>query len=115
VLAKNSVRAVVTSPPYLPASSGRETYLRSRAASLIALGLMEEKEILQREQRLLGSILSMPTKNAIVPEQVSSLASWMAPQRVRGPKANPTIAYFEQLAASLREIRRVLVPGGVRP
>ncbi len=43
---------------------------------------------------------------------VQSLTSWMAPQRARGPKALPTRAYFENIAASLREMRRVLRPGG---
>src|SRR6185437_14196159 len=33
--------AVLTSPPYLPASSGRENYLRGKAPSLLALGLLD--------------------------------------------------------------------------
>jgi hypothetical protein len=45
-----SVHAVVTSPPYLPASSGRETYLRSRAVSLVALNLLTGAEIMACER-----------------------------------------------------------------
>jgi hypothetical protein len=109
----STVDAVVTSPPYLPAASGRETYLRSRAVSLVALGLMSEPEILATERRILGSILCRSTVEDPVPASVTELASWMAPQRARGPKADPTIAYFQSLRRCLKEIRRVLRSGGV--
>jgi tRNA G10 N-methylase Trm11 len=111
-LPADSIDAVVTSPPYLPAASGRETYLRSRAVSLVALGLLDEDEILVRERQIVGSILCAPDADTPVPESVSSLAAWMAPQRARGPKANPTIAYFQMLSRCLAETCRVLRPGG---
>ena len=108
-----SIDGIVTSPPYLPAASGRETYLRSRAISLVALGLLTEKKILEKEKDILGSILASPTlKRDAIPVSVQQLTSWMTGQRARDPKALPTVAYFENLAASLREMHRVLRPGG---
>lgn len=104
---------IVTSPPYLPASSGRETYLRSRAPSLVAMGLLTEEEIIKRDQSMIGSILrSSNGERTVLPDEVSSLVEWMKPQRARAPKAMPTAVYFHDLAASLREMGRVLAPGG---
>lgn len=105
---------VVTSPPYLPASSGRETYLRSRAPSLIALELMSEEEILAREAgEMIGSILRAPNgQKTVLPAEIIELVDWMRPQRARAPKADPTTVYFHDLAESLREIGRVLKRGG---
>jgi hypothetical protein len=112
-LRRGSIDGIVTSPPYLPAASGRETYLRSRAISLIALGLLSEAEVLERERDLIGSILASPTLGAdAVPVSVQKLTVWMSDQRARGPKSQPTVAYFENLAASLREMHRVLRPDG---
>ncbi|WP_313137360.1 DNA methyltransferase [Paracoccus jeotgali] len=108
-----SVDSIVTSPPYLPAASGRETYLRSRAASLVALGLMTEDEVLAAEHDIMGSVLATGTAaTSTVPPMVLELTDWMLPQRARSPKALPTIAYFENLRRSLVEMNRVLKPGG---
>lgn len=112
-LMDNSVNAVVTSPPYLPAASGRETYLRSRAASLVGLGLMTEEEVHETETRIVGSILAMPKEDRPLPLAVIDLVEWMKPQRERSPKARPTAAYFERLGDSLKEMKRVLKPGGL--
>ena len=37
----------------------------------------------------------------------------LLPQRERTSKARPTAAYFEKLGSSLKEMKRVLRPGGV--
>jgi tRNA G10 N-methylase Trm11 len=104
---------IVTSPPYLPASSGRETYLRSRAPSLVAMGLLTEQEITERDRSMIGSILRSPSgERTVLPTEVSALVEWMKPQRARAPKAVPTGVYFHDLAASLKEMGRVLAPGG---
>ncbi|WP_299090044.1 DNA methyltransferase [uncultured Microbacterium sp.] len=109
----SSIDGIVTSPPYLPASSGRETYLRSRAPSLVALGLLTEEQLLLREGSLVGSIdRSAPSDSVGLPPSVRELVEWMLPQRARRPKALPTAAYFLDIAASLREMGRTLKPGG---
>jgi tRNA G10 N-methylase Trm11 len=108
-----SIDSVVTSPPYLPASSGRETYLRSRACSLVALDLMSSEEILRRERQMIGSILRASEPRSLgLPAQVTELVEWMLPQRARKPKALATAAYFLDLRKALQEISRVLRPGG---
>lgn len=112
-LPDESVNAVVTSPPYLPAASGRETYLRSRAASLMGLGLMTEEAIHDCEKQIVGSILAKPTETGLLPDSVVGLVHWMLPQRERTAKARPTAAYFEKLGSSLKEMKRVLKPGGL--
>ncbi|WP_405677017.1 DNA methyltransferase [Streptomyces sp. NBC_01511] len=111
--ADNTIDGIVTSPPYLPASSGRETYLRSRACSLTALGLMSEAEIMERETEMVGSIIrTAPARSAGLPQSISELVEWMEPQRARKPKALATSAYFLDIAQSLREMARVTKPGG---
>lgn len=109
----HSVGGVVTSPPYLPAASGRETYLRSRAPALVLLGLLSEADILETERGMLGTILTDGDfDGTTVPREVLDLVRWMQPQRARGPKALPTLNYFQSLKIVLKEIARVLVPGG---
>jgi hypothetical protein len=108
-----SFDGIVTSPPYLPASSGRETYLRSRACSLTALGLLSEQEILAREEEMIGSILrAAPIASQGLPRSVVDLVEWMLPQRARKPKALATAAYFLDLRDSIREMARVTKMGG---
>jgi tRNA G10 N-methylase Trm11 len=107
-----SFDGIVTSPPYLPASSGRETYLRSRGPSLIALELMSEDEILDREAMMMGSVLNNAEPDASLPREVCDLVDWMRPQRARGPKAVATARYFLELRNALKEMSRVLTRGG---
>jgi SAM-dependent methyltransferase len=107
-----SFDGIVTSPPYVPASSGRETYLRSRGPSLIALDLVRESEIPERESRMVGSVLNRDGLGVELPAEITELVEWMRPQRARAPKAEATGAYFAQLDCALREMARVLKPGG---
>ncbi len=112
-LKAGSVSGIVTSPPYLPAASGRETYLRSRAPALVLLGLLSEEEILNTEEQMLGTIMRDGNlSTTTLPTEVVDLVRWMQPQRARGPKALPTLNYFESLKDVLGEISRVLEPSG---
>ena len=110
-IADESIDGIVTSPPYLPASSGRETYLRSRGPSIIALNLLSEQQLLERETRMMGSILNLQERQEL-PATICDLVEWMIPQRARAPKAHATATYFNELRASLCEMARVLKPGG---
>lgn len=102
---------IVTSPPYLPASSGRENYLKSKALAMIALGLIDADEVDAYEQMQVGSVHRSESPDEL-PPKAREVVEWMAADEVRQVKAGATASYFADLAQSLREIRRVLRPGG---
>ncbi len=102
---------VVTSPPYMPASSGRENYLKSKALAMTALGLLKAQEIDSYEQRQIGSVHRTAGFDEL-PPKAREVVDWMASDEVRKVKAPATASYFNDLMQSLREIRRVLRPGG---
>lgn len=102
---------VVTSPPYMPASSGRENYLKSKALAMTALGLIGADEVDAYEQRQVGSVHRSDGIDRL-PPRAREVVEWMASDEVRRVKAAATASYFADLAQSLREIRRVLRSGG---
>ncbi len=102
---------VVTSPPYMPASSGRENYLKSKALAMTALGLIRADEVDAYEQRQIGSVHRADGVDSL-PLKAREAVEWMAADKVRRVKAAATASYFVDLGHSLREIRRVLRPGG---
>lgn len=101
----------VTSPPYMPASSGRENYLKSKALAMTALGLIGAEEVDAYEQRQVGSVHRSDGLDSL-PPKAREAVEWMASDEVRQVKAAATASYFVDLAQSLREIRRVLRSGG---
>ena len=54
---------ILTSPPYLPAASGREAYLFSKSIALTALGLMSVDEIESGRSKVMGS-MKAPVENS---------------------------------------------------
>jgi DNA modification methylase len=107
-----SVHGILTSPPYLPASSGREAYLVGKSLSLTALGLMTEAEIAQAERGSLGSMkAALEGESANLPPEVYELVDWLANDPLRAIKAEPTLAYYREIKAALTESHRVLRPG----
>jgi SAM-dependent methyltransferase len=116
-VASGSIAAVLTSPPYLPASSGRENYLRSKAPSLLALGLLDADDIDSRDGQALGSMRGAARGEVGGPEPPllpaeQHLVDWLAADSLRSIKAEPTRRYFVDLRAALAEMARVLRPGG---
>ncbi|MCB4757294.1 MAG: hypothetical protein LHV69_09770, partial [Elusimicrobia bacterium] len=111
---ERSVSVILTSPPYLPASSGRENYLMGKSISITALGLVTEEQIKDMETKSLGSM----TSNGIrswdgIPHSVRDLYEWLKKDPLREIKANPIVDYYEGLRQSLLETFRVLIPGGL--
>src|SRR5581483_1844117 len=104
-LADGSVAAVLTSPPYLPASSGRENYLRSKAPSLLALGLLDAAGLETLDRRATGSMHAAAGDGGIplLPGE-ARLIAWLAADPLRAIKAEPSRRYFADLRRALDEM-----------
>ncbi len=102
---------LVTSPPYLPASSGRESYAKARAPSLIALGMVPHSEVDSLVDNSIGSM----SGDGVDWEKLSALerdvVEWLRRDELRAIKAKPTARYFLDMRQAFAEMRRVLLPG----
>ncbi|PGH39826.1 MAG: hypothetical protein CRN43_06745 [Candidatus Nephrothrix sp. EaCA] len=109
LMANQSIDLILTSPPYLPASSGREDYLIGKSISITALRLMNEDEIAHAET---GSVGSMKNQTQFIenglPDRVYQLYAFLKNDPLRNIKAEPTCAYYEDIKKSLAESFRVL-------
>jgi len=98
---------IVTSPPYLPASSGRENYLIGKIMSLTALGLLKNKDSI-----LSNSVGSMTNDEDLnldkLPQSVSQLYKWLSNDELRKIKAAPIVAYYNSIRKSLMEDKRTV-------
>jgi len=103
---------LVTSPPYLPASSGRETYAKARVLSFLALGVLERDRIDDLVDSAVGSMDAGSLSGELPPEE-QALVDWLAADQLRAIKAVPTARYFEDMRACFQQMRRILAPGGV--
>jgi DNA modification methylase len=112
-ISENAIDLVLTSPPYLPASSGREDYLIGKSVSITALNLMSEEQIKQAETNSVGS---MKNQTMIIeddlPNEVYKLYAFLKNDPLRSIKADPTYTYYQDIKKSLSESYRVLKPNG---
>lgn len=108
-LEAESFDCVVTSPPYMPASSGRESYIKSKAYALTALGLVDPDALDDLEAEQIGSVKRAEPMEGL-PEIAREVVEWMQNDATRQVKAGATATYFTDLRESLSEIRRVLKP-----
>lgn len=104
---------IVTSPPYLPASSGRENYLVGKAISCVALNLMTDHEIEAAETASVGSMKWVIDDGDGLPSAVYELYNWLLNDPLRNIKAKPILAYYMSLKQALEESLRVLLPKGL--
>ena len=108
-----SFSVILTSPPYLPASSGREDYLVGKAISTVALDLMTAAEIAAAETVSVGSMKSGREEADGLPQAVYQLCDWLTQDALRAIKAQPILAYYVALQRALAENFRVLRPRGL--
>lgn len=108
---ENQFDFLITSPPYLPASSGRESYAKARAPSLIALGIFEPDEISGLAGDAIGSMDPEDIPLDELTEQERDLVEWLLNDDLREIKGPPTAQYFLDMRKTLKEMRRILEPG----
>jgi methylase of polypeptide subunit release factors len=104
---------LLTSPPYLPASSGRESYAKARAPSLIALGMKDHYDIDQLVDGSVGSMGGYRVELAELTDDERHLVEWLRCDSLRAIKAEPTARYFLEMRQAFVEMARVLQPGGL--
>lgn len=104
--------AIVTSPPYLPASSGRESYAMARAPSLLALGIAGPRDVQDIAEEAVGAMTAPQAPTYHLTPREREVVRWLARDPLRAPKAMPTARYFVDMRAAFRQMRRVLRPGG---
>ena len=110
----NSFDIIVTSPPYLPASSGREDYVIGKLISLKAMGLLSEGD---KEAFVTRSVGSMDNHKSgkeltLLPDSVHKLYEWLINDELRKIKAAPIVSYYYSLKESLKQDRRTIKPDG---
>lgn len=102
---------IVTSPPYLPASSGREDYLVGKMISLKALGLYNDKDHIMANS--VGSMLCQDHVSLDgLPQSVHNLYNWLLNDELRSIKAVPVVAYYNSIKKSLMEDKRTIKKDG---
>lgn len=104
---------LLTSPPYLPASSGRESYAKARAPSLIALGMRSVEDVDQLVDDSIGSMDDNVLDLDALTETERHVVQWLQADELRGIKAAPTARYFLDMRRAFAEMQRVLRPGGL--
>lgn len=111
-IADESIDIIVTSPPYVPASSGREDYLVGKIISLKAMGLYNLNDIETYNKNSVGAMSNESTEMNGLPKSVHDLYDWLINDELRSVKAKPIIAYYNSIKASLLEDKRIIKKGG---
>lgn len=104
---------LVTSPPYLPASSGRESYTRARAPSLIALGMRDHLSVDTLVDDTIGSMDGTGAALDMLAPGERAVVEWLSGDPLRAIKAGPTARYFADMRRAFAEMYRVLTPGAL--
>lgn len=105
-----SVDAVLTSPPYLSA----QKYIRASSLSLGWLGHTKDKTLKQYEDASIGREHYRVSQSQLVPHTASESANQVIGEVSRKNKLRAVISatYINEMDAALKEIYRVLKPGG---
>jgi DNA modification methylase len=104
---------LVTSPPYLPASSGRESYAKARAPSLIALGITTHEDVDVLVDDSIGSMGGNGVDLSKLTDEEEKVVRWLEQDELRSIKANPTARYFLDMRQAFAEMHKILVPGAL--
>lgn len=98
------VDLIVTSPPYVPSSSGREDYLIGKLISSTALGFIQEGNVDSFSKCSMGSMDSDDVSDLDnLPESVKNLYEWLLQDKLRCIKAKPIVSYYSSIRNSLKK------------
>jgi DNA modification methylase len=111
LLEEESIDFIITSPPYLPASSGREDYLVGKSISLTALAIMNENDMQLADVQSVGSMKNLNGERNGLPNSVYKLYDWLYQDELRHIKALPTLTYYQDIKKSLEDNYRILKKG----
>lgn len=108
-----SVDIIVTSPPYIPASSGREDYLVGKIISLNAMKLLDNSFVTDFANKSVGAMDNLNDLSLDnLPQEVSDLYTWLINDELRSIKAKPIVSYYNSIRRSLEEDVRTLKDNG---
>jgi DNA modification methylase len=111
LLENESIDFIITSPPYLPASSGREDYLIGKSISLTALSIMNENDMQLADTQSVGSMKNLNGEKKGLPNSVFELYDWLYQDELRQIKASPTLTYYQDIKKALEDNFRILKKG----
>lgn len=103
---------MVTSPPYLPASSGRESYAKARTPSLLALGVEDANTVDTLIDNAVGSMDEGLSTDYHPTDAVQHLVTWLENDTLRQPKALPTARYFHDMRQTFAQMKQHLNNNG---
>jgi hypothetical protein len=115
ILQSRKVDLILTSPPYIPASSGREHYARARAIPLIFSGAASEDELEQLDRAFIGEMSGGKNgslDDRSMPPKVREILNFLANDAQRQPKHLPTLHYYSDLRKVFESVRGTLRESG---
>jgi hypothetical protein len=115
VLPQHSVDLVITSPPYIPASSGREHYARARAIPLVLTGAATIEELELLDQNFIGEMSGQGVHangSQPMPPKVQRTLEFLTNDEQRRPKHLPTLQYYFDIRKVLRNVQETLTENG---
>lgn len=109
-----SINLVVTSPPYIPASSGREHYARARAIPLVLTGAATLDELEELDRAFIGEMSGQAVEESFedMPPSVRESLTFLKNDAQRLPKFLPTLQYYRDVKRVLGNIHTALEPNG---
>lgn len=115
VIAPRSIDLVVTSPPYIPASSGREHYARARAIPLVLTGAATLDELEELDKAFVGEMSGSGKKSndaEPMPPKAERTLEFLSNDEQRRPKYLPTLQYYRDIRQILGNIKQILTENG---
>lgn len=115
LLGSKKVDLVITSPPYIPASSGREHYARARAIPLIFTGAATLDELDHLDEAFIGEMSAQTDTlhlEKAMPPAIRRTLEFLRTDEQRLPKYLPTLNYYVDLEKVLRNTQKCLSDTG---